>query len=80
MTWTETMPEIEHSYVVCVENKGCPESLEVRKIYLRLPDRRAEEDGFLRVIDGRGLPLSISLLRRDRGSVCRGARLRCGDG
>jgi len=41
-------------YVVCRENSGYPASLELRKIYRRLPDRRAEADGFLRVIDESG--------------------------
>lgn len=48
------MIEIEHSYVVCVENSGYPAALELRKIYLRLPDPKAEGDGFVRVIDESG--------------------------
>lgn len=41
-------------YVVCRENSGYPASLELRKIYRRLPDPRAEADGFLRVVDESG--------------------------
>lgn len=48
------MTETEHSYVVCVENSGYPAALELRKIYLRLPDSRAAEDGFVRVVDESG--------------------------
>lgn len=42
------------SYVVCVDNAGYPASLELRKIYQRIPDPRAEADDFLRVIDESG--------------------------
>lgn len=48
------MIEIEHSYVVCVENSGYAASLELRKVYLRLPDPKAAADGFVRVIDESG--------------------------
>jgi hypothetical protein len=45
----------EHTnYVVCVDNAGHPASLELRKIYQVLSDPRAEQDGFLRVIDESG--------------------------
>ena len=47
-------PDIETLYVVCVENSGYPASLELRKIYLRLSDPKAEEDGFIRVVDESG--------------------------
>ena len=42
------------SYVVCVEYAGYPASLELRKIYQRVPDARAEKDGLVRVIDESG--------------------------
>ena len=48
------MPDTDSSYVVCLENSGYPASLEPRKIYLRIHDPRAEEDGFLRVVDESG--------------------------
>ena len=48
------MKEPEFSYVVCIDNSGYPSSLELRKIYQRLSDARAEEDGFLRVVDESG--------------------------
>ena len=39
------------SYVVCIDNGGYLASLEVRKIYRRLPDDDASELGMIRVID-----------------------------
>lgn len=42
------------NYVVCIDNAGYPVSLELRKIYRRLPDARAEGDGLLRVVDESG--------------------------
>lgn len=48
------MAEQEPSYVVFIENSAYPASLELRKIYQRLPDPRAEEDGLIRVIDESG--------------------------
>jgi hypothetical protein len=48
------MEKQEPSYVVCVDNSGYPVSLELRKIYQRLPDLRAEQDGLVRVIDESG--------------------------
>lgn len=38
-------------YVVCIDNGGYLVSLEVRKIYRRLPDDDASELGMIRVID-----------------------------
>ena len=49
-----TGPETEASFVVCVENSGYPASLELRKIYLRLSDPKAETDGLIRVVDESG--------------------------
>jgi hypothetical protein len=39
------------SYVLCIDDGGYPASLEVRKIYVTLPDERAAEDHYIRVID-----------------------------
>jgi hypothetical protein len=44
----------ESSYVICIENTGYPAALELRKVYVRLPDSQAEADGFWRVIDESG--------------------------
>ncbi len=40
-------------YLLCIRNKGC-EDLEPRKLYVQLPDARAAEDGYVRVIDESG--------------------------
>ncbi|MBM4288293.1 MAG: hypothetical protein FJ135_09125 [Deltaproteobacteria bacterium] len=40
-------------FVLCVSNKDC-DDLEKRKIYQILPDKAAEKEGYLRVIDESG--------------------------
>jgi len=40
-------------FVMCVRNEEC-EDLEIRKIYQVLPDKRAERDGYVRVVDESG--------------------------
>ena len=40
--------------VVCVKNDGYRASLEKRKIYVALRDARADEHGFMRIIDESG--------------------------
>jgi hypothetical protein len=42
------------SYVLCVDDGGYPESLEVRKVYAVLLDERAAANAYLRVIDETG--------------------------
>jgi hypothetical protein len=37
--------------VICIDNSEYPASLEMHKIYRMLPDKNAEQDGDLRVID-----------------------------
>jgi hypothetical protein len=41
-------------YAVCIANKGHEASLERNKLYLLLPDKQAEADGLVRVIDEDG--------------------------
>ena len=41
-------------FVLCVRNDEYPVSLEVRKVYRRLPDRAAAARGFVRVVDESG--------------------------
>lgn len=41
-------------YVVCVRNTDYPASLEVRKIYQLVPDERAADRHFVRVLDESG--------------------------
>lgn len=38
-------------YALCINNGGYPESLEVRKVYVVLPDERAAVNNYIRVID-----------------------------
>jgi hypothetical protein len=40
-------------YVLCVKNDDC-DDLVTRKVYRALPDEKAEQDGYLRVIDESG--------------------------
>lgn len=41
-------------FALCVSNAGFPASLEVRKLYVVIPDEEAEQLGMLRVIDESG--------------------------
>ena len=46
--------KIRSSYVLCVRNPGYQASLEVRKVYRRLPDTEGGKRGYSRVIDESG--------------------------
>lgn len=46
--------DLVSSYVLCIDDGGYPESLEVRKVYAVLPDDRAAANNFIRVIDETG--------------------------
>ncbi len=48
------MAKAEKRFVICVDNSGYEVSLERRKIYVSLPDPKAERLGQLRVIDESG--------------------------
>ena len=50
MTHNQTI----NSYVLCINDGGYPESLEVRKVYAVLPDERAATNNYIRVIDETG--------------------------
>ena len=50
MTGQEKMEQL---FALCIENKDC-EDLERRKIYQILPDAKANEEGYLRIIDESG--------------------------
>jgi hypothetical protein len=41
------------SFVICIENKDC-DDLEKRKVYQVLPDDRAADEGYLRIVDESG--------------------------
>lgn len=45
-------PEVQ--FVICVNNKGYPASLEVGKLYRVLPDDEVASHGYLRVVDESG--------------------------
>jgi len=47
------MDKNEQEYVLCVSNKEC-EDLELRKVYRVVPDKRASQDGYIRVVDESG--------------------------
>jgi len=46
--------QIANSFVLCIDDGGYPESLEVRKVYSVLPDERAAIRNYIRVIDETG--------------------------
>ena len=48
------MKRSEKSFVVCVNNKGYPASLEPRKLYQMIPDEQAAKLGQIRIVDESG--------------------------
>jgi hypothetical protein len=48
------MAKAAKKLVICVDNEGYEVSLERRKIYVSVPDVRAERHGQLRIIDESG--------------------------
>lgn len=48
------MARIAKKLVICLDNDGYEVSLERRKIYVSIPDARAEKLGQLRIIDESG--------------------------
>ena len=53
-TRTRKSAETGRQFAVCVDNGGYEASLERNKIYVVLPDKDAEKDGDLRVVDESG--------------------------
>ena len=45
---------VSRRYAVCIRNEGNEASLERNKLYVVLPDRKAQTDGLVRVIDEDG--------------------------
>lgn len=43
----------QQKFALCVRNDDC-EDLELRKVYPVLPDKRAEKEGYVRVVDESG--------------------------
>ena len=50
MTTTKSVPR----FAICVDNSEYPASLELHKIYRVLPDKDAQTDGDMRIIDESG--------------------------
>ena len=48
------MKRTKKHFVVCINNKGYPASLEIRKLYQAIPDERAAKVRQVRVIDELG--------------------------
>jgi hypothetical protein len=48
------MKRSEKHFAVCVNNKGYPASLELRKLYQVIPDEEAAKLGQIRVVDESG--------------------------
>ena len=44
----------EVRFAVCIKNKGYEASLELGKLYRVIPDQRAENHGYLRIVDESG--------------------------
>jgi hypothetical protein len=45
---------MKNKILLCVENKGYEASLELRKLYLNIPDKEAESHAQWRIIDESG--------------------------
>jgi hypothetical protein len=45
---------MKHKFLLCVENDGYETSLELRKLYVKLPDKEAESHDQVRIIDESG--------------------------
>jgi len=67
-------------FVVCVNNRGYPAALEVRKIYRRLADSKATRMGMVRVVDESGedylYPASFFMPIRLSATIVRALRRR----
>lgn len=48
-----TTEKKQQKFALCVRNDDC-EGLELRKVYPVLPDKRAEKEGYVRVMDESG--------------------------
>jgi hypothetical protein len=43
----------EREYMLCIHNEEC-DDLTVRKVYPSIPDKKAESEGFVRIVDESG--------------------------
>lgn len=47
------MKNSESIFALCVKNDDC-DDIEVRKIYKMIPDKRASQEGYVRIVDESG--------------------------
>ncbi len=45
---------MKKKFLLCVDNEGYEASLELRKLYENIPDREAERNGQVRILDESG--------------------------
>ncbi len=45
---------MRHEFLLCVDNEGYEASLEVRKLYEKIPDKEADRHNQVRIIDESG--------------------------
>ena len=60
------MNEIEKQpahFVVCLSNEGYPASLDVGKLYRFIPDKEADAEGLIRVVDESGEDYAFDVCR-----------------
>ena len=58
------MKKKQHAqFVVCLDNRGYPASLEVGKLYRFIPDQEAEAEGLMRVVDESGEDYAFDAVR-----------------
>ena len=67
---------MKRKFLLCVDNEGYEASLEVRKLYEKVPDKEAERHKQVRIIDESGedylypaiffAPISLPIQTRDR--------------
>lgn len=47
-------PRTKKQLALCIDDAGCPASLEANKLYLALPDQGEPELGMIRIVDESG--------------------------
>lgn len=50
----KTQENAQTRFAVCIDNEGYPASLEMRKIYRVLPDKKAAKHSLMKVVDESG--------------------------
>jgi len=67
---------MKHKFLLCIDNQGYEASLEIRKLYEKLPDKEAERHNQVRIIDESGedylypssffVPIRLSMQTKSR--------------